>query len=72
MAEILSAKQCILCAAENRYNRKFTRFYGEGMAPSPPLGSAPEQYSVNKTYFTIVICFFFKMSLNKKQKLILN
>lgn len=41
MAEMLSAKQYILSAAENRYNRKFTSLR-RGPWPLIPLGSAPD------------------------------
>jgi hypothetical protein len=35
---MLSAKQCILCSAEIRYNRKHIRVYGGG-GMAPPLDS---------------------------------
>lgn len=40
-AETLSAKQYILSAAENRYNRKSTSLRGGPWPLGPLLGSAP-------------------------------
>jgi len=44
-AETLSAKQCILSAAENRYNRKFTSLRaGIATCHPPPIGSAATRW----------------------------